>query len=437
MHKSGKSVNLYAAVGMGIGSMIGAGIFALLGESGAIAGNASYISFILGGVIALLSGYSLGKLGARFPAAGGIVEYLGQAFGVGLFSGAMSIMMYIAAVVSIALVAKAFGSYAFSLLPAGYPELLKSGFSVSIVLVFVAVNLNGARDMAKAENIIVMIKLIVLIAFAVTGLAFIHPERLSIATYPPINNVFYSLAVTFFAYEGFRVITNVAEDIENPRKAIPRAIMISIVLVMVLYVITAITVFGNLSVEEVVQSKDFALAEAARPIFGQVGFNIIAVAALIATASSINASLYAVTNVSYQLARHGQLPHVFGRPIRHSREGLLISAFLISLIAAFMDLGEIAVLGSISILLVHFMTHVGHLKLLKKTGASLVLILAACLTNLAAVLLALDYEQERSPHVLILIGAFFIISFGLEIVLRLFMSKKLRLRLKHKHKKMS
>ena len=104
---------------MGVGAMVGAGIFALLGQVGAIAGSAIYISFFIGGVIALLSGYSLSRLGARYPAAGGIVEYLVQGFGPGIFSGAMSLMMFAAALVSISLVARTFGVYAFSLTPAG------------------------------------------------------------------------------------------------------------------------------------------------------------------------------------------------------------------------------------------------------------------------------------------------------------------------------
>ena len=94
MHKSGKEVSFGSAVAMGVGAMVGAGIFALLGQAGAIAGSAVWISFAIGGGIALLSGYSMGRLGARFPAAGGVVEYLVQAYGVGRFSGSMSVMMY-------------------------------------------------------------------------------------------------------------------------------------------------------------------------------------------------------------------------------------------------------------------------------------------------------------------------------------------------------
>lgn len=437
MHKSGKAVGFWSAVAIGIGSMVGAGIFALLGEAGAITASATYISFFMGGIIALLSGYSIGRLGATYPSSGGIVEYLGQAFGVGIFSGAMSILMYIAAIVSIAMVAKAFGAYAFSMMPEGYTPFFRSVFAVGIVFLFVAINLGGAKNMVKLENIVVLIKMIVLVGLAVAGIFSIEPSRLVTSTYPPVSSLFYSLTITFFAYEGFRVITNAAEDMPNPAKTLPRAIMTSIGIVMVLYIAIALVVFGNLPVAEVLAAKDFALAEAAKPVFGSVGFTVVAIAALIATASSINANLYAVTNVTYQLAKNGQLPTAFGKPIKKSREGLVISAFFIILIALFLDLGEIAVLGSISILIVHFITHVGHMRLIHKTGASRILVISAALVNLAAIILALFYESTRSPHIVIMIVSFLLLSFLIETVLRMTMNKKIELRiephdLKHK-----
>ena len=114
MYKSEKPIGFWSAVSMGIGAMVGAGIFALLGEASEISGSAVYLSFILGGVIALFSGYSLGKLGARYPAAGGIVEYLSKAYGTGKFTGSMSIILYFSAIVSLSLIARAFGNYAIT-----------------------------------------------------------------------------------------------------------------------------------------------------------------------------------------------------------------------------------------------------------------------------------------------------------------------------------
>lgn len=417
MHRSGEEVSFWSAVSMGIGSMVGAGIFALLGEAGAIASSAVWISFVIGGAIALLSGYSMGRLGARYPAAGGVVEYLVQAFGVGRFSGSMSVMMYISALVAISLVARTFGSYAYALLPTGAPNWLIQAFAALIVLGFMFINLNGARAMARMENIVVLIKMSVLVGFAIVGLAYMSPERLAPRTYPATSMIFYSVAVTFFAYEGFRIVTNAAEDMRDPARTLPRAIMTAIGLVMVIYVAIAIAVFGNLPPEKVIAAKDFALAEAAKPLFGELGFTIVAIAALFATASAINASLYAVTNVTYQLAKVGELPCAFAKPIAHSREGLVVSSLIIIGLAVFLDLSSIASIGAVSMLIIHLIVHVGHLRLLKETGARPVLIVLAIMANGAAIILGAYHLGKTSPLLLAWIGAFFAAALAVETAL--------------------
>ncbi|VAW45470.1 hypothetical protein MNBD_GAMMA03-1745 [hydrothermal vent metagenome] len=418
MHKSKKPIGFWSAVAMGIGAMVGAGIFALLGEASAISGSAVYISFIIGGIIALFSGYSLGKLGARYPSSGGIVEYLSQAYGIGFFTGTMSIMLYFSAIVSLSLIAKAFGNYAVTFLPASFSPLWHHYFSIGIVLFFVLINLKGAKDVAFWEKVTVAIKFAVLCGLAIAGITYLNPVLLSPSTYPPVGDVFFSLAITFFAYEGFRVITNTAEDMPDPAKTLPRAIMTSILLVMVLYVAVAIAVFGNLPTDKVMAAKDFALAEAALPIFGQTGFTVVAITALIATASAINANLYAVTNVTYQLAKDGELPAVFGKPIAHSREGLLISGALIIVLSLLFDLSDIAAIGSISILFIHAVTHIGHLKLLKQTGASKMLVIIAAALSLVAMVLALIYISQHSDHIVIVLIGFVVAAATIEVALQ-------------------
>ena len=424
-----KPMTVIAAASLGIGSMIGAGIFALMGEAGAIAGSAVYLSFILGGVIALLSGYSLAKLGVRYPAAGGIVEYLVQSFGVGLFSGAMGIMLYISALVALALVAKTFGSYAITFFYAGADDhLWVNGFANGIIILFVLINLRGADSVARWEKPIVAIKILVLIGFAVVGLIFSRPELLSPALYPEAKMILYSMAITFFAFEGFRVITNAAEDMPDPARTLPRAIILSIILVMVLYIAVALAVFGNLDVNQVIHAKDFALAEAAKPVFGATGFTIVVIAALISTASSINANLYAVTNVTYQLAKDGELPCEFGEPIGHSREGLMISAVLIILMTDFFPLSEIAAVGSIAILIVHLIVHLGHLRVRDETQASLMILLLAILAVLAAIGFAVTYLIRTSPYIIWFIVVALICAFVTEYVLHRLTARRIQTR---------
>jgi amino acid transporter len=429
VHKAGNEVGFWSAVAMGIGAMVGAGIFALIGEAGSIAGSAVWLSFLVGGLIALLSGYSLGRLGARYPAAGGVVEYLVQGFGVGRFSGTMSVMMYIAALVAVSLVARTFGSYAHALLPAGSPGWLVEVFAAAVVLAFMLVNLRGARSMARFEDFVVLVKMSVLVAFVVIGLLFVSPERLSPRSYPSGTAIMYSVAVTFFAYEGFRIVTNAAEDMPDPARTLPRAIMTAILLVMVVYIGISIAVFGDLSTEAVIAAKDFALAEAARPILGQAGFTIVALAALFATASAINASLYAVTNITYQLARLGELPAPFAKPVAHSREGLLVSSAIIILLAVFLDLSSIAAIGALSMLILHMTVHIGHTRLLKETGAIPALIYLAIAANAVTILLGASHLARGSPALLAWIAGFFLIALGVEFLLHRITHRSIRTRL--------
>ena len=194
--------------------------------------------------------------------------------------------------------------------------------------------------------------------------------------------------------------------------------MASVVLVMLLYVAIAFAVFGNLPVEKVIAAKDFALAQAALPVFGTIGFTVVTITALVATSSAINANLYAVTNVTYQLAKDGELPQAFGEPIGHSREGLVISGILVIVLSLLFDLTEIAAIGSISVLFVHAVTHIGHLKVIAKTGASRILVVTAAFLCLAAMALALYYVLGKSGQVGWVLLGFFLVAAATEIILQ-------------------
>lgn len=416
--KTKKTFGLWSAVFLGIGSMVGAGIFVLLGEAGAITGNLVWISFILGGIIALLSGYSLAKLASAYPSRGGIVEYLVQCYGEGVFSGSVSILFYLSALVAIAMVTKTFGTYA-SMLIFSDEENYGNILAIAILFIFVIINLAGSTLIARSENIIVVIKLSIIIVFTIVVSFYIHPEYLLNNSSTPVLNIFSSIALTFFAYEGFRVITNTAEDMKNPSKLMMKAMLISISLVMILYIAVTFAVFGNLTLPDIIKAQDYALAQAAKPVFGQLGFAIMAIAALISTASSINANLYAVTNVTYDMAKYGELPKIYKRNIYHSTEGLIISAIFITLLILFFDLQEIAAIGSISMLFIHALVHTGHLLKRKETGASIFLLILAIVTMFGAIILALQYTSKHIPNVGYYIAIGFILALLIEVGLRL------------------
>ena len=414
-----KAFGLWSAVFLGIGSMVGAGIFVLLGEAGAIAGNLVWISFIFGGIIALLSGYSLAKLATVYPSRGGLVEYLVQCYDEGIFSGSISVLFYMSAMVAIAMVAKTFGIYSAQMFTGTSDTLIANSSAVGVLVVFMLINLAGSSIIAKSENVIVVIKLSIITLFTIIAFFYIKPNLLSLKDAPPVINVFSSIALTFFAYEGFRVITNTAEDMKDPGKLMLKSMTVAILLVMVLYVAVTFAVFGNLPLPDIIKAKDYALAEAAKPAFGENGFIIMSIAALISTASSINANLYAVTNVTYQMAVNGELPKVYERNVWHSTKGLIVSTIILILFVLFFDLTQIAAIGSISILFIHALVHIGHLLKIDKTKASKILVVLAILGTFIAIGLALNYTSKHIPSVGYYIAGGFVLAFLIEIILRL------------------
>ncbi|MCF6309986.1 MAG: APC family permease [Sulfurimonas sp.] len=426
MNKNKKAFTLFNAIFLGIGSMVGAGIFIVIGQAGAIAGNLVIVSFIITAFIALLCGYSLSKLAITYPSRGGIIEYLVQSYGEGFFSGALGVLFYLAQLISLAAVAKAFGTYVSTYMSQGITELYTNIFAVSILGIFVIINLFGATLISKIESFIVIIKLTALLIFSIVAIYYIDPSHFTLADSPKSINILYSLGLTFFAYQGFSVITNSVEDMQNPSKTMLKAMIYTILIVAVLYISVTVAVFGNLSLAEIIKSKDFALAEAAQPEFGLIGFKIIVATALIATASAINATLYAVTQIGYTLAKDGDLPVSYERHVFHNSEGLLISALLIIPMILFLNLSEIAAVAAITILLIQGFTHIGHLFVIKKTGANLFLVILAISGTVVAAIFAIYYTSGQIDNFGLYIVLAFVGTFSLEVLLRLFNNRTIK-----------
>jgi len=414
-----KAFGLWGSVFLGIGSMVGAGIFIVIGQAGAMAGNLVWVSFIFGAIIALLSGYSLAKLAIRYQSRGGIVEYLVQGFGENIFSGSMSVMFYLSQLIAIAAVAKSFGTYLSTLL--GYSgDLWTNIFAIGIVSLFTIINLVGASVVAKSENIIVFIKLTILVLFAIIAMFSIQPELLSVSAMPPISGMVFAIGITFFAYQGFSVITNTVEDMQNPETTMLKSMFIAILVVAVLYILTSIAVLGNLSVDDIIKTKDYALAEAAKPMLGEIGFKVIAVTALLATASAINATLYAVAEIGYTMAKDGELPEIYEYNVHQSFEGLIVSAVLIIPIILFFNLSQITTVAAIVMLIVQGTTHIGHLKIIKETGAKFSIICLAIVIIFGVAGLTIYSTYETMPEIIIYLLATFILSFSIEYMQRVF-----------------
>ena len=313
---------------LGIGAMVGAGIFALLGEAGDVAGSAVWLSFLLAGVVSALLGYTVVKLGVRYPSSGGIIAYLIEGFGNGRLVGIASWLGYFAAIVIVcSMVAVSFGSYATSLFigndaGSGWDNV----FTTAVVLAMVAINLVGSRIVDRAQSLIVVVLLAVFAVFIAVTLVDIDFDLLAFSGYPSFSDIVASVALTFFAYLGFSVITFAAGDLRDPARELPRAMYGALGVTTLLYVLIALGVFGTLTVDEVIGYGETAIAEAARPALGDAGFTMMAIAALLATSSSVNATLYASDGLTRMLAQVGQFPPFFGAGSRlGAHAGLLIT----------------------------------------------------------------------------------------------------------------
>ena len=425
---SANQVGFAAAVSIGIGGMVGAGIFSILGVVAQVAGNAMWMSFAVGGVVALLSTYSYAKLGATFPSTGGAVSFLVKSFGDGVFAGGMNLFMWAGYIISLALYAMAFGHYAATFITTTPSLTLVRSLAVGSVLVLTLVNAFGAKLMGRSETLIVAIKVAILVLFAGVGIWFIEPSNLSPEIWPDAKSILFGAGVLFIGYEGFGLVTNAAGDMRDPRKMLPRALYTSVILVIIIYLAVAVTVTGNLTNEQIAASADFALAEAAKPFLGDFGFRLIAIAALFSTASAINATLFGSANVCYMIAKDGELPADLSRSDwKQLTSGLLLtSALVIALTLAF-ELSGIAMMGSAAFLMVYAVVNAGHLLVLKQTGANAIVVWLSLLTCLAMFLTLAVYIYQQQPKAIAALVVIAIGSFVAEAVYRGLTGRKIRL----------
>ncbi len=411
-----KKIGLKEAVSIGIGGMVGGGIFAVLGLAVSLAKGGTPVAFFFAGMLALITSYSYVKLSSAFPDRGGTVKFINQGFGKGVFSGGINNLLWISYIIMLSLYASAFGSYAPNLFEITHNKTIDFHIYASlIVIIATAINYYSIAVVGKIESYAVIIKLIILLGFIVIGvyglfgnpnvsqLAFEHWER-------PVK-LFAGGMVIFVAYEGFELIANAAPDIVNPEKNIPRAYYFSVGFVIVLYIIIAFVTVGSLPFAKIATAQDYVLAEAAKPMLGKIGFSIITVAALISTFSAINASLYGGSKVNYEIAEDDELPHHFmgklwGQPI-----GLMITSAATLVLVNSLDLESISTAGSIGFLLIFAIVNFVGFRLSKAVKGNKVIPFAGFI--LSAIALVILINQQAKTNITGVIVSLSIILFCL------------------------
>ncbi|MGH8283819.1 MAG: APC family permease [Gammaproteobacteria bacterium] len=397
MSKAGDGkLGFWPVVAIGIGGMVGGGIFAVLGLAVQLAHGGTPVAFALAGMVALLTTYSYAKLSVAYPSRGGTVTFLDRAFGAGMFTGTLNVLLWLSYVVMLSLYAFAFGSYGATFLPDAWQAAGKHGLISLAIILITGLNLLSAEAIGKAENWIVGLKVVILLVFVGVGFAGIQTAQIAPGAWSPPLQLVAGGMIIFVAYEGFELIANTAQDVSNVARTLPRAYYTAVGFVIALYVLVSLVTVGHLTVDRIVAARDYALAEAARPFLGQAGFTMIAIAAMLSTASAINATLYGSARLSYCIARDGELPatlerKVWGQPV----EGLLITAGLTLLVANTFDLTSIATLGSAGFLLIFAAVNAANARCARHTHSRCWIAICGVVACLAA-LGALVWQTART-----------------------------------------
>ncbi|PZX57949.1 APC family permease [Algoriphagus chordae] len=403
-------VSLKEAISIGIGGMVGGGIFAVLGLAVSLAKGGTPVAFLIAGILALVTSYSYVKLSLAFPDRGGTVKFINEGFGKTIFSGGINNLLWISYIIMLSLYASAFGSYAPNLYElTGSKQLDFHIYASSVVIFATAINYYSIKVVGAIESYAVIIKLIILLGFVGVGAyGLIGNENLAQFSFSNWESPVQLLTggmVIFVAYEGFELIANAAPDIKDPEKNIPKAYYYSVIFVILLYIIIAIVTVGSLPFGEIAKAEDYVLAEAAKPMLGQIGFTIITIAALISTFSAINASLYGGSRVSFEIAEDDELPHELTSQFWNQPIGLMITAVLTLLITNTLDLESISIAGSIGFLLIFAMVNlVGFKRSADVKSKKSITLIGAILCGVATVVLIIQQFATNMLGVLIALG---------------------------------
>ncbi|MBI1397502.1 MAG: amino acid permease [Betaproteobacteria bacterium] len=420
MSDSGEGkIGFWEVTAIGVGGMVGGGIFAVLGLSVKLANGGAPVAFLIAGLVALVTSYSYARLSVALPSQGGTVAFLDRAFGSGLLTGAANILLWVSYMVMLSLYAYAFGSYGASFFPSGSQALWKHVLITVSVVGITGLNLLNAKLIGEAEDWIVLLKLLILGLFIGFGLWGVDQARLAPSAWSSPFHLVAGGMIIFVAYEGFELIANTAQDVRDAPRTLPRAFYASVGFVILLYVLVAVVTVGSLPVGKILDAKDYALAEAARPSLGQTGFLLITIAAMLSTASAINATVYGAARLSYVIAKDGELPanlekKAWGRPV----EGLLITSGVTLLVANLTDISSMSVMGSTGFLLIFAAVNGANVRLAGDTGSSRALSLLGVGLCVGALGALVWQTATSSPQKLWFLAAMIGGSFLIELCFR-------------------
>lgn len=412
--KPADKLGLTELIAIGVGGMIGGGIFSVLGLAVSISGHAAPLAFAIGAVIALVAGYSFVRLALAFPGDGSNFTYLCNAFpghpGVAALSGWAIIIGYVG---TLALYAFTFGAYGAHLLgDDGFP-VERMVLSAGVLLFFMVINLKGVRDTGVVEDLVVYGKIIILALFGVVGLSTVKGDYLLPVFDQGVSGVFMAGALVFVAYEGFQLITNAMDESHEPQRNIPRGIYASILITSAIYVTLTVVAVGNLTPAEISVAEEYALANVAGPVMGNLGIVLVDVAALLATSSAINGTVFGASRLMAAIADKGMMPAVLSKRSVSGIPwaGVLVLTALGLLFTVFGGLEDIAAFSSMTFLLVTLSVSVANFRLREQTRCRCWIVLGGIALMLVTIALLCVYLWLHSRSTLYLILALYALVF--------------------------
>jgi amino acid transporter len=388
------SLTLKGAVALGTGVMIGAGIFALLGQVAELSGTWFPYIFILGAIISGFSAYSYIKVSNVYPSAGGIAMILMKAYGKTTLTASASVLMALSMIINESLVARTFGTYTLQLFDLTNKELWVPVLGVALLILAYIINVSGNKVIGKTSQFMAVIKVVGIIVFAIGGLwaaqftiSDILPSSSDVNNYSAASYIG-AIALSILAYKGFTTITNSGGEITKPHKNVGRSIIISLIICTIVYFLVAISVNSSLTISEIVKAKDYSLAAAARPAFGKFGLYFTVGIAIIATISGVIASIFAVSRMTAMLTDMKLIPHSHLGMSGSIQKHMLIYVVVIAIILTiFFDLSRIASIGAIFYLVMDMIIHWGVFKHLRKeVKANGVILISALVLDLIVLL---------------------------------------------------
>ena len=351
---------------------------------------------------------SYAHLGLHFRGDGGSFTYIEKAFAAPSIAGCAGWLLVVGSVGTLALYATAFGDYGATLFGHGGAQPVTDMLAVLVLMGFRGVNLRGARTSGGIELGVVAIKLLILGMFAVAGFIGIKADHFVPLFDRGIASPLVAVALIFVAFEGFELIPNAINEMADPARNLRRAIVIAVVLTTVVYIVVAVAALGNLTSAQIQHDQEYVLAVAARPTLGQAGFVLIGIAALLSTASAINATLFGAARLAMVMARERALPRVFSlqertRPVPYVALLALTGLSLAFALAA--PLAAISGFASATFLVIFAAVNFSALRLAGLIGLSPLISLAGGVLATASLgmLLWHDWRVDRPSLYLLLV----------------------------------